>query len=52
MRNAKCASVDSHRWGYCLQNCLNCGSEDKITVNWCETDTQYVCYVCQKKKAS
>ena len=51
MENIKCIERDNHRWGVCLQSCIKCQSEDTITVNWCVTEEQYVCYSCKRKGA-
>jgi hypothetical protein len=52
MLNFECMEKDNHRWGVCRQVCANCGTKDLITVNLCETDSPYFCYLCARIKAA
>ena len=45
-----CIDKDAHRWGVCLQICADCGAQDLITVNLCESNEQYFCYTCNKNR--
>lgn len=48
--NAKCLKENRHRFGVCIQECAQCGVEDMVTVNYCDSAESYLCTPCDRAK--